>query len=758
MSSMNDQRLLNLGRAGVVGLARVTVVFSRWAVAIAFGLFLMLQASCVTTRRPAEVVDKVDWPAFLARHDMVWTKLPDKWGSGAFTGNGLLGANVFTIEKGTNRFLRWHIGRSDVTLAGSRIPIGDLVLKTTGTLEGGTMRLDLWNAEASGRIKTTAGEIALHTFTHAQQMVQVIEIDPTEGEKDCRFEWEPGLAADPRKVYQKEPIPDAEKSPDPLFIETNGMHVCVQPLRNNGEHATVWTDKRSGADIVFVSVAYAKRKGVAQELAMGSVSKATLAGIKSLVASHRDWWHQYWPESFVSIPDTRLESFYWLQMYKFASATRADRMPIDLMGPWYNNTPWPKIWWNLNIQLTYWPILTGNRLELGEPFCRMLDNAKPALAANAKDCSVDSYAIGRSCSYDCVRPVGDEICDLPWALHNYYLQYRYSMDDAMLRDRLFPLLKGSMNYYLHHLKEGKDGYLHTTDGYSPEYPNQPKPNPDCTIDLALIRWGCQTLLDSCDRLKLSDPLEPKWKETLAKLTPYPTNENGLEISASMPFAVSHRHYSHLLMIYPLYTMNLEQPGNRDLVINSLNHWMGMPKALRGYSYTGAASISALLSKGDDAARYLNKLLDEKILPNTLYTEAGPCIETPLSGAASLNDMLLTSWGGKLRVFPGTPTNWHNAVFHNLRGEGAFLVSAARKDNKTSFIRISSLAGEPCRVVTDMFNPRAPGVRVRKLAEHEYEVDLKKGQTALLTSNGFAVNPIISAVASEKERENFYGLK
>ena len=49
------------------------------------------------------------------------------------------------------------------------------------------------------------------------------------------------------------------------------------------------------------------------------------------------------------------------------------------------------------------------------------------------------------------------------------------------------------------------------------------------------------------------------------------------ISASVPFAKSHRHYSHLLMIYPLYIMTPEQPENRELVVKSLKHWMGMPK-------------------------------------------------------------------------------------------------------------------------------------------------------------------------------------
>jgi alpha-L-fucosidase 2 len=719
-------------------------------------LVLLMAVGCRShSAQSAGVVDKIDWPGFLARHDMRWTKPPDKWGSGAFMGNGLLGANVFTTDDG--KYLRWRIGRSDVVMGNSRIPIGELVLKTAGTLAGTDLRLGLWDAELTGTIKTTQGTIKVRSFTHAQQMAQVIELTPDAGEKDCHFEWVPGLAADPRAVYQKQQISADEQNPAPQASQDGAMHFSTQALKAGPEHVTAWTEVpgQDGARITFLSVGFGTN-GVAKQQAVDAVNQAVATGLDSLTASHRDWWHGYWPESFVSIPDTRLESFYWLQMYKFASATREDRMPLDLMGPWYNNTPWPRIWWNLNIQLTYWPILTANRLELGDPLCRMIDNHTDALAANAKEFRSDSYAIGRSCGYDLVRSAGNEICDLPWALHNYYLQYRYSMDEDLLR-RLFPLLKGSMNYYFHHMKEGADGKLHTTEGYSPEYPGQPAPNPDCNIDLALIRWGCQTLLATCDRLNINDPLIPKWKETLEKLTPYPTDENGLKVSASMPFAVSHRHYSHLLMVYPLYIMNLDQPENHDLVVKSLNHWMGMPKALRGYSYTGAASISAMMNHGDDSLMYLNRLLDEKILPNTLYTEAGPCIETPLSGAASLNDMLLTSWGGKIRVFPGVPKAWHDVTIHNLRTEGAFLVSAVRQNDQTRFIRIESLAGEPCRLVTDMPDPSGAGVKITKAADGSYDLDLKKGQSVLLTPSGATVDAVIAAVAPQPDRENYYGL-
>jgi hypothetical protein len=693
---------------------------------------------------------------------MKWDRLPDKWESGIFMGNGLLGGNLFLTEDG--KTLLCDIGRTDVVFKRNRIPIGSLALKTSGELTGGDFRLDLWNAEVTGKIKTAKGEIGLRSFTHTDQMIQVIELRPNAGEKSFSFEWIPGLAANPRSINKKEPIPADEVNPQPKMCAEGDTHFAEQALVTGGGHVTAWkeTANKDGSRVVLVTVGYSVESlDAAKREAVSALTKASGDGLKRLVATHRKWWNGFWPASFLSVPDTRLESFYWIQLYKLASGTRADHPVLDLMGPWFRTTPWPRIWWNLNMQLTYWPQLVANHLDLGESFMIALDTHRKELAENAAPDSKDSYAIGRTSSYDLSSKAGAEIGNLPWTLHNYYLQYRFCMDDTMLRDRLFPLLKGCMNYYLNMLEEGADGYLHIPRGLSPEYPNQPSPNPDCNYDLALLRWGCMTLLDACERLKINDPLIPKWKHTLEKLQPYPVDENGLMISASVPFAVSHRHYSHLFMIYPLYTMSLEQPENYALVVKSLNHWMGMESALRGYSFTGAASISALMGRGDEALRYLDLLLDGKqrfiIHPNTMYTEAGPVIETPLSGAKSLQDMILTSWGNKIRVFPGVPAAWKDISFDRLRTEGAFLVSAVRKDGKVCFIRIESLAGEPCRLVTDMVDPKGAGVTVKKVGEKDYEMNLKKGQSVILTSGGVATDLTIAPVAPQKDRENYYGL-
>ena len=431
------------------------------------------------------------------------------------------------------------------------------------------------------------------------------------------------------------------------------------------------------------------------------------------------------------------------------------------MGPWFNETPWPRIWWNLNIQLTYYPVFAANHLELGESFCHMIDAGAANLAKNAKEFSEDSETIGRTSGYDCRSPGGNELCDLPWAIWLYYEQYRFSMDDAMLRDRVFPPLKRAINFYFHNMRQDGAGKLHTTRGLSPEY-HKDGTHPDCNIDLALIRWGCQSLLDICARLKIDDPLIPKWKSTLANLTPYPTDENGLMISADTPFAMSHRHYSHLLMIYPLYIMNWDQPENHALIAKSLDHWMSMPQVQRGYSYTGASAMSASIGRPDDAVKYLTHFIDDKgkfgCQPNTFYQEAGPVIETPLSAARSLQDIVLQSWGGTIRVFPGVPDAWKDVTIDRMRTEGAFLVSAARRDGKLKWIRIESLAGEPCKLKCDAEKLETDSkVSIESTGKGAFEIGLRKGESAVLFPVGENHDATVEPVAAQTDRANSFGL-
>ena len=89
-------------------------------------------------------------------------------------------------------------------------------------------------------------------------------------------------------------------------------------------------------------------------------------------------------------------------------------------------------------------------------------------------------------------PPTPEVGNLTWALHNIWLSYRHTMDERILRDVVYPLLTRTINYYRHFLFPGTDGKLHLPPTFSPEYGVDA---PDTNYDLALIRWGCRTLLD-----------------------------------------------------------------------------------------------------------------------------------------------------------------------------------------------------------------------------------------------------------------------
>lgn len=161
-----------------------------------------------------------------------------------------------------------------------------------------------------------------------------------------------------------------------------------------------------------------------------------------------------------------------------------------------------------------------------------------------------------------------------------------------------------------------------------------------------------------------------------------------------------------------------------------------------------------MGKGDDALGHLNSLLDRFVQPNTMYAETGPVIETPLSGAQSVHDMLLSSWGDRIRVFPAVPKAWADVTINNLRTEGAFEVSAARSGGVTKWIRVKSLAGEPCRIDAGNLPGTWQAVDARgkvlrhSVADGVITIELRRGQEALVVTKGAKLKAIIAPVAAD----------
>ncbi|WP_374064459.1 glycosyl hydrolase family 95 catalytic domain-containing protein [Streptomyces himalayensis] len=705
------------------------------------------------------------WRTVLDDADLVWQQMPKTWYEGPFLGNGFLGSGIYAEPGAETKAIRFNIQHSEVqdhrpqfgSLFGlARLPIGYFTLETVGTVTGLDWRLGLRDAELTGTLTTDKGTLELRALVHNSRSVLAVQVVPSEGERGFRWAFHPAQAISPRAAFR--PLPAGYESNPPAETgEYDGISAAVQPLLAGGQHVTAWRERTRGeARTLYVHVAHSFPDTSARARALRAVRSASELPYDLLAAPHRAWWNAYYRKSFLSLPDARIQRFYWIQLYKLASAARRDAPVMATCGPWLEPTPWPATWWNLNVQLEYWPIHGSNHLEL-DAVTRALSEYRDNLTAEmAPAYRTDSLGIPRTTDIHLVNggatsnaegygvgipgqdPPTPEVGNLTWALHNVWLSYRHTMDESILRDVLFPLLRKAVNYYLHFLVPGADGKLHLPATFSPEYGGNSR---DCNYDLMLLRWGCRTLLDTTELLGVDDELAPRWQEVLAKLTPYPVDANGYMIGADIPFAKSHRHYSHLLAVYPLYEVTGRTPDEKALIEKSLAHWVGFEGALQGYTFTGAASMSALLGKGDDALTYLGQLMTRFVQANTMYKESGPVIETPLSAAQSLHDMICQSWGGIIRVFPALPAAWADLVLHDFRTQGAFLLSAVREDGATRWVRLTSEAGAPCVVRhgiagdIEVRDGRGRGLRYEDVADGTIHIALQKGESALITAKG-----------------------
>ena len=75
------------------------------------------------------------------------------------------------------------------------------------------------------------------------------------------------------------------------------------------------------------------------------------------------------------------------------------------------------------------------------------------------------------------------------------------------------------------------------------------------------------------------------------------------------------------------------------------------------------------------------------------------LEGNFAFAAGIQEMLLQSHTGIVRIFPAIPASWKNVSFKNLRAMGAFLVSAEKKNGQVINIRVFSEQGGLLRIAS-----------------------------------------------------------
>ncbi|MCC6694325.1 MAG: glycoside hydrolase N-terminal domain-containing protein [Candidatus Hydrogenedentes bacterium] len=759
--------------------------------------------------------------AFLDAHDQVWEVAPARWLEGIPLANGDMGALIW----GDGALLKITLDKYDAwetrekPLAGltyaslremvkqgqreeaeqcmrtekiygedprpTRLPMPRLEVDFGAALEWGQARLSLREAAASIEAKIDGAPLTATCRVDANANVLSLSLKGSPAESASFRVSLDHLDAGAADTLKRWGYPAPETSGD------NRTGTFVQRTPAGMSYAIAWETRLQDDGALFLLSIQSSHDASDPLVA---AKQALSAFDAQAQAAHAAWWTEFWSRSSLRIPDARLEALYYIEMYKLGCSSRPGKLPVTLQGLWTLDggmPPWAGDYHlDMNVQQSYWPIYTANRLDLGEPLYRTFSACIPRWQQQCQEFfGFDGLWAG--CA---IGPRGERIYgysgvelwpgNAAWLAHHYWLHFLYSQDKTFLREQALPMLRGCFLTYANLLEPGDDGKLHVPLSYSPEWGeggfNAYTRDPNC--DLALIRFLGDAILKSNTILDEEDALTPRVNEVLANLTPYVLEGKRLLVSAGTPLSHSHRHHSHLMAIHPLGMITLDGGEEDRAIIRDSLHEIRV-KGLgewTGWAYPWMSLIASRAGYGNTAWQMLDLYANAFIKPNTFHVNGDPRIfgmslfdyepmtlEAGFGASAAIMEMLLQSYNGRLRLFPTVPDRWHDASFQNLRAEGAFLVTARLEKGEVVGAIVTSEAGLPCEIV----NPYGESkVTVTRLDANEpaqtvegniIRFDTQAGAKYLLVKDGSQATAG-TLIAPDFERgeldQNFYGVK
>ena len=124
-------------------------------------------------------------------------------------------------------------------------------------------------------------------------------------------------------------------NPPPVQTVVQNVNVTTQRHLSGNTHALAFQIVDLGShdgmsrSVMHISISPVVKDGTT--VAVNSVLISVKTGLDNLMAMHRAWWHQYYPASFLTFNDTRIESFYWIQASFFWSVFSTDSISTGLL-------------------------------------------------------------------------------------------------------------------------------------------------------------------------------------------------------------------------------------------------------------------------------------------------------------------------------------------------------------------------------------------------------------------------------------------
>lgn len=484
-----------------------------------------------------------------------------------------------------------------------------------------------------------------------------------------------------------------------------------QATHTDFRYGTVLLEKKKdGYSELFVTVATNKDGGDYISDARCILEDVAKVGYDVLHKEHVNWWRHYWARSSISVGDELLESVYYRSYYLFASCSRKGCYPMALQGVWTADNdklpPWKGDYHHdTNTELSYQSYLKANRLDEGRVFVDYLWSLKGEFESFAKkffgvkglllpSCStLDGKAMGGWAQYSLSPTM------TIWAAQSFDEYYLYTGDEGFLRTRAYPFLK-EVGDAIFGLLEEKDGKLYLPLSTSPEIFDDTRDaylNPNSNFDLALMRYLYGKLVDYSDKLGKNGE---KYKEILSKLDDIAVSDKGvILLDPKQELPKTHRHFSHLMCLYPLHLINYDTEEHKRIYDNTILNIerLGSGRWI-GFSFAMCAQIYAMAYRGNAAYEKLYQFANGFVGENGFHLNGDfknygyswfhyrPfTLESSFGFCDALQEMLMQEHRGYIHLFPSIPERWRgkDISFNDLRSYGGLLVSAKQVEGKVT---------------------------------------------------------------------------
>lgn len=698
-----------------------------------------------------------------AKHDLQFDSLAKQWDEAIPLGNGMVGALIwqksdhlrFSLDradlwdmrpmKGLHRkefSYQWVMGQIkkkdyapvqqyfdepyDSEPAPSKIPGGALEFDTKNW--GSVQSVHLYLKNALCEVKWTNGTI-LKTLVHATAPVgwfrfENIRTGLTPQLIAPRYQGKVNVSGDPvggddlsRLGYAQGTIKQQANSITYIQKGWGGFTYEINVQWKRVDATTI-------EGVWSISSQYPNKK--INAVASVTSKQALERGYTVDYVSHVAWWKNFWSKSAIHVPDTLLEKQWYLEQYKFGSASRQGAPPISLQAVWTADNgrlpPWKGDYHNdLNTQLSYWPAYSGNHLDGAMGFLDFQEKnktnyerytklyfGKNGLAAPGVT-TLDGTEMGGWIQYSLSPTVSS------WLAQHYYLQWRYSMDRQFLKNRAYPWIKSTATFIENMTAKGANGYRKLPFSSSPEINDNDITAwfPDNTnYDLALMKFIFKAAAELAGELGLKNEVA-HWKKIDSEFGDFAlTANNELMFAPSMSYNQSHRHFSNMMAIHPLGLIKWEDGAKAQAIIKNSIHLLDSigPAYWCGYSYAWLANMKARAKDGTGAANDLQIFAKAFCSINSFHlngdqTKSGLSkftyrpftLEGNFAFAAGLQEMLIQSYAGFIEIMPAVPAEWAAISFENLRAEGAFLVSVKKEGGQVNEVKIVSEKGGNTRL-------------------------------------------------------------